>query len=413
MVEFFESMINVLGREQNQVLIVTVFCSFCAALIVIRMVSHLHVAGLLAMFQREAVRDITSRADVTKIKNRMLRKVTADYIRVAERAVTNVPTGQIVNRVVSNTSLLGWRYDNLVPFIEAFEAATIWIGLILALIFTEYAHVYGLIAIASFVLLRFSASFFSVRTLLEQLSDEMTIYVEREIGRFFAADSGGAILRLKNDLTAALDKQAKSYKSAMENISTSMQSTMKEISSSMIAAANSIGVIIQSGMDENLKSMNKDLGSAFENWEKALSKGAITQERINQSSEHISKAAHKLQVASELLATHMQGHSGALSSHLVTLVDSIESLKDGYTHLAEHQNVLTKQAEYIEKNQESFEKIAASYEAALQKLSVSIGDSIGTFVSVHTAESVETLNSVTAANIEKILKHTKGESYAE
>ena len=401
-------MINTLGGQYNQVLIVTVFCTFCAALIVIRMISHLHVAGVLALFHRETVREIKNRGEVSKIKNRMLRKVTADYIRVAERAVTNVPTRQIVDRAVSNMSLLGWRYDNLLPFVEAFEAAAIWIGLILALVFTDLAHVYGLIAIASFVLLRFSASLFSVRSIREQLADEMAIYIEREIGRFFAADSGGAILRLKNDLSEALDRQAQSYKTAMENISSSMQSTMKDVSASMIAAANSIGAIIQSGMDENLKNMNKDLGDAFANWEKALNKGAATHEQINISAERISQAGHKLQVASELLASHMQGHSGALSNHLVSLVDSIESLKDGYTHLAEHQSVLAKQAEYIEKNQESFEKIAASYEAALQKLSSSIGDSIGTYVSVHTAESVKTLSTAIEANIDKL----KGAPYA-
>ena len=406
MFDFFGDMINVLGGDQNQVLVVMVFCSFCAALIVIRMISHLHVAGVLALFHRETVREIKNRGEVAKIKNRMLRKVTADYIRVAERAVTNVPTRQIVNRAVSNMSLLGWRYDNLLPFIEAFEAASIWIGLILALVFSEFAHVYGLIAIGSFMLLRFSASLFSVRSFREQLADEMAIFVEREIGRFFAADSGGAILRLKNDLTDALDKQAKTYKSAMENISTTMQSTMKEISTSMIAAADSMGTIIQSGMDENLKNMNKELGEAFVKWEKALDKGAATHEQINMSAERISQAGHKLQVASELLATHMQGHSGALSNHLVSLVDSIESLKDGYTHLAEHQSVLAKQAEYIAQNQESFEKIASSYEAALQKLSVTIGDSIGTFVGVHTAESVKTLNSAIEANIDRLNKHT-------
>ena len=407
MLELFNEMINALGGQDNQVLIVTVFCSFCAALIVIRMVSHLHVASVLALLHRETVREIKNRSEVSKIKNRMLRKVTADYIRVAERAVTNVPTRQIVSRAVSNMSLLGWRYDNLLPFVEAFEAASVWIGLILALIFTEFAHVYGLIAIGSFVLLRFSASLFSVRSIREQIADETVIYLEREIGRFFAADSGGAILRLKNDLGEALDRQAQAYKTAMENISASMQSTLKEVSANMIAAANSIGTVIQSGMDENLKNMNKDLGEAFDNWESVLKRGAATHEQINISAERISQAGHKLQVASELLATHMQGHSGALSNHLVSLVDSIESLKDGYTHLAEHHHVLAKQAEYIEKNQESFEKIAASYEAALQKLSGTIGDSIGTYVSVHTAESVNTLNAAIEANVDKLSRQMK------
>ena len=407
MLELFNEMINALAGHDNQVLIVAVFCSFCAALIVIRMVSHLHVASVLALLQRETVREIKNRGEVSKIKNRMLRKVTADYIRVAERAVTNVPTRQIVNRAVSNMSLLGWRYDNLLPFVEAFEAASVWIGLILALIFTELAHVYGLIAIASFVLLRFSASLFSVRSIREQIADETAIYLEREIGRFFAADSGGAILRLKNDLGEALDRQAQAYKTAMENISASMQSTLKEVSANMIAAASSIGTVIEKGMDDNLKNMNKDLGDAFVNWEKALKKGAATHEQINTSAERVTQASHKLQVAAELLATHMQGHSGALSNHLVSLVDSIESLKDGYTYLAGHQNILLKQAEYIEKNQESFEKIAASYEAALQKLSISIGDSIGTFVSVHTAESINTLNAAIDANIDKLSRQMK------
>ena len=409
MFEFFENIIIILRRHDNQVFIVAIYLIFCASLIVVRMVSHLHVSGVLALFQRESYREIKNRGDVSKIKNKMLRKVTAEYIRVAERAVTNVPTKQIVDRAVANMGLLGWRYDNLVPFVEAFEKSVLWIGVIFAFIFSGYAYVYGVIAVGSFVVLRFSSSFFSINSAREQLADEMVIYAEREIGRFFAADSGGAILRLKNDLTEAMDKQSGTLKKTMDNMSQLMQATMKEISANMIAASTSIGSVIQSGMDENIKNMNKDLSASFDEWRKTLEKGVSTHELINDSANRISGAGHKLQVAAELLAAHMQGHSGALSNHLISLVDSIESLKDGYTHLAMHQDVLAKQAQYIEKNQASFENIAASYETSLKHLAASIGDVIGTYVSVHAEESAKTLNDAVKLNIDRLIALTNRE----
>ena len=402
MFDFFEGIVDVLLRHDNQILIVAIYLIFCAVLVALRIVSHLHVMAVLSLVQRESLGEIKIRGEIPKIRNRMLRRVVAEYIRVAERAVTNVPTSHIVNRAVSGMNLLGWKYDSLVPFVSSLENAVLWIGLILALLFPGYAYVYGLLAIGVFVLLRLSGSLFGIDNARRQLGDEMVIFVEREIGRFFAADSGGAILRLKNDLTEALTKQGVQFKNAMENISAAMNSTMKEVSVSMIAAANSIGVTINTGLDENLKNINKDLRESFENWEKALEKGVLTQELINQSAERVSLAASKLKTSAELLSTHMQGHSSALSGQLLGLVDAINSLKDGYTHLAMHQDVLARQSEFIEKNQLAFENIAASYEASLKNLASQIGDGIGAFVSLHAEESAKTITNALNTNIDKL-----------
>lgn len=410
MFEFFEGIVEVLNTGDNQVVIVAVYLIFCAALVAIRIVSHLHVMAVLAFVQKESLGEVKSRMEIPKIKNRMLRRVVAEYIRVAEKAVTKVPTSQIVNRSISGMGLLGWSYDSLVPFVTSLENAVLWLGLILALVFPGYAYVYGILAIAAFTVLRFSASFFGIDHARRQLADEVVIFVEREVGRFFASDSGGAILRLKNELTDALEKQGVQFRNAIENISSGMNSTMKEVSASMVAAANSIGVIINSGMDENLKNMNKDLRESFESWEKALEKGVGTQELINQSAERISFAASKLQASAELLSTHMQGHSSALSGQLIGLVDSINSLKDGYTHLARHQDTLARQTEYIEKNQQAFESIAASYEASLKNLASQVGDGIGAFVSLHAEESAKTITNAMHANMERLSALVKRES---
>ena len=209
MFDFFEQILDFLLTHDNQVLIVAIYLIFCAVIVALRILSHLHVMAVLSLVQRECFGEIKSRGDIPKIRNKMLRHIVAEYIRVAERAVTNVPTSQIVNRAVSRMGFLGWRYESLSPFLESFERAVLWIGLILALIFTGYSHVYGLLAIGVFILLRFFSSLFGIDHARRQLESVIIIFVEREIGRFFASDSGGAILRLKNDLTESIDRQAK------------------------------------------------------------------------------------------------------------------------------------------------------------------------------------------------------------
>ena len=403
MFEFFERIFVLLDRHDNHVVIMAVYLSLAALLVVLRIGAHLHFRGALFAFHTDSRREINSREEIRKIKNKLLRRAVAEYIRMAERAVTAVPTRQIVERSVANMGFFGWRYESLLPFVEGMEIGLLWVGLILAFVFDSYAFVYGLLAIILFIVLRIIAAFFNVRNAWRELTDEIILYIEREIGRFFASDTGGAILRLKNDLTEAIDRQSKTYQATMENIGRTMTEAMTQVTDSMISAANSIGPIVATAMDEKLVDMNATLTTVLNDWERALSESADIQTSMNTSSERLSYAGGQLQSAAELLATHMKGHSNALSEQLITLVSAIDAVKDSQHILTSKQEAFTKQAEYIESNQRALDSSLASYEASLQSLVQSLGNGLGAYINLHAQSSAQTVNDAFKANIDRLI----------
>lgn len=408
MYNFFENIFITLGRHDNHVTIVAVYLCFAVVLIFLRIFGSLHFYGVLLSFKHVADKEIKNKKEATEIKHSILKKATGEYIRVAKRAVTTVPTVHIVERAVSSMGLFGWKYTGLLPFIEAMEFGLLGIGFVLAVVFGDVATVYGLLAVVTFVAFRITAVFFNVRAIRTQLTDEMVLFLERDIGRFFASDTGGAILRLKNDLTEAIDRQATAYKTTMDVISSKMSDTFTEVSQSMVGAANSIGPIVAKAMDEKLINMNENLAITLESWEKALAKASEIHGAINTSAERLFQASTRIQSASDLLSTHMQGHSNALSDQLLALITAIEEMKACMQTLSTSQKALAKQSDFIERNQKALEDSLISYEASLQSLTQSIGDGLGAFINLHAQTSAQTINDAMKTNIDKIMYFMHG-----
>jgi len=403
MQSFFENMFTTLNRQDNQLIIMVVFVALVAITLILRVVARLHFSGSLLALKMDTRKELKDKTEVAKLKNNMLRKTVAEYIRNAERAVTAVSTRQIVDRIVAKKSLLGWRYESILPFVEKMEKGLYWIGLILTITFTEQAFVYGSLAAIAFVLTHIFAAIFNVGNIRDELADEIHLYVEREVGRFFASDTSGAILRLKNDLTETINKQAVTYKETMENIGHIIASALSKVSDNMTEATNSIGPSVAAAMDEKLINMNDTLTETLKNWEKALSEATSLQTSMNESSERLSFAGAKLQSSSELLATHMQGHSNALSGQLVTLVSAIDAMKESVNHFAAQQEAMTQQVKYIESNQQTLDTSLNAYEESLKGLTSSIGEGLGTFINLHAQTSAQTINDALKANLDKMV----------
>ena len=418
MITFFENVFDALNRQDNHLVILVVFLALVAVSVVLRIIAHVHFRGALLAFQLDARKEIKAKGDVAGIKNRLLRKTVAEYIRTAERAAAVAPTAQIVQRAVSGMSFLGWRYEAILPFVEGLDAGFLWAGLVLALAFGEQAFMYGSVAVAAFVLTRLVSAFFNARAAREQLIDEIHLYVEREISRFFASDSAGAVLRLKNELVDVIEKQAATYKETMENIghvmatvitktSDNMEATMSKVSESMATTTTTIGPAVATAMGEKLINMNDTLTATIAGWEKALGEATSLQISMNESSERLAHASGRLQSSSELLATHMQGHSGALSEQLVALVAAVDAMKETAANFAEQQEALTQQAKYIERNQQTLEASLHSYESSLQGLTGQLGDSLGTFINLHAQTSAQAVNDALKAGIDRVINATQ------
>jgi septal ring factor EnvC (AmiA/AmiB activator) len=265
------------------------------------------------------------------------------------------------------------------------------------------------------VLTRLCAAFFNADNARAQLSDDIQLYIEREIGRFFASDTGGAILRLKNDLTESIAKQSAAYKETMENIGHIMATSISKISDSMIETTTAIGPTVAAAMDAKLINMNDSMTGILQGWEKAIGEATGLQATMNESSEKLTHAVTKLQSSSELLATHMQGHSGALSTQLVTLVDAIDGIKKSVDHFAAQQEALAQQTKYIEANQKTLDASLHAYEDALKGLTGSLGEGLGAFINLHAETSAQTINDALKSNVDqmKSLLASKGRHESE
>jgi chromosome segregation ATPase len=268
-------------------------------------------------------------------------------------------------------------------------------------VFSDVAHVYGVSTVAVFVLLRGGAAFFDFQAARVRLRDNMLIFIEREVGRFYASDAGGAILRLKDEISLFQSKHTESMTAALTQLTKTLHDNSNNLSETIKATTNGIHIEIANAIDEKLVRMTGDFAAAADTWEKSLAEAAKTQTSLNNSTNSIERAAAKLQASAELLGTHLQGHSSALSEQLIALVRAVESVKTA-------QDAIVSQSEYIEQNQKTLEQALHAYEASLQGAARSLGESLGAFVNLHAERSAHTINDALRGNIEKIMQLIRG-----
>jgi hypothetical protein len=379
MYAYFNQLFDILNTRDHHVAIMAVYVSLFAAAVLLRIVACMAYRSALLLF-RQTAKDIASKDEIKKIKYAPLRKIAAEYIRIADKSVSRIPTSALVDRQVSSMSLVGWRYVSVMPFVEALDIGLVFVGLILTLSFGEYAFMYGALAAAGFVLVRLFAAFFDFRAARDQYADEMLIYVEREIGRYFAADAGGAVLRLKDELANAIVTQSAVLKDAVDRIGSRMAEAVAE----------------------RLTGLNNHLAELIAGWEKALSEAGRLQGQANASAEKMQVSSNNLQSASDLLARHLQGHSSAMTEQLSALVSAVESVKESNGKALSVNESLLSQSKYIERNQQALEASLQSYESVLQGLTRSVGDGLGAYFKLNAQNAAQSMNDTLAGNVERI-----------
>jgi len=414
MYNFFSNLFETLNYQGNHVVIMSIFFGVAVLTVLLRIFAHIHFRAALISFHNDSKKEIKNLDDLRKLKCALLTKIVVEYKRTADKAVTQVSAPQLVNRQISAMSFLGWRYDGMLTFIVELERAILWIGLILAVVFNEYAFVYGVLAVILFLITRAAAAFFNFHGAREQLGNELLIYIEREVSRFYASDTGGAVLRLKNDLTGAISSMTANLEGIMKTMSESLSKTASAIGKTMTETTASIGKTmteatkaagpaLAAAMDEKLINMNTKLSHTLESWEGTLTQAVSLQSAMNDTSDRLGQSSLRLQSSAELLSKHLQGHSNALSEQLVTLVTAIESVQGGLGVMTAQQEALVQQSGYIERNQHALETALQAYESSLQGLAQSLGDGLGAFINLHAQSSAQTVNDALKANLDKIM----------
>ena len=190
---YAEQLFDFLYTRDHQVLIMAVYVGCFLFTVLMRVITCTHYRSLLLRF-RAGAKEIRNVDDIKNIRFALLKKLAADYMQLAAKNAARVPTAALTEKQFAGFTFFGWRYESIMPFVELLENGLLWVGLVIALLFEEYVIVYGMLAVAGFLLTRLSAAFFDFRFARDTLANEMLVYAEREIGALYPVNISGTIL---------------------------------------------------------------------------------------------------------------------------------------------------------------------------------------------------------------------------
>lgn len=220
--QYFEIIFDLLQLRDNNIAIMAVFIILHALALLLRIAVFLGYRGHNMLLSVDSAKPLKSLSDTNALKSPLLRRIAIDYINVAEKNPARAPLDAIVSKHILDLSLLGFRYFSLNEWTVKLENGLIIVGLVLALTFQEYGAVYGLLSVAGFLILKLAYAVFSYSTALKLLESDIRIYIEREISSFFAGHTSSAILRFKDEVTEAIDRQAKLLQDATNKLSSDL-----------------------------------------------------------------------------------------------------------------------------------------------------------------------------------------------
>jgi len=217
---YFEDIFFSLQAQHNNVIVMAVFILVHGLVIVLRLITFMGYRGhnIWLAIDSNPAKALKTISDTKSIRSHLLRRVVIDYIAVAEKNAPRVPLDAIIDKQVLELSFLGWRYTGISRWIERLDNGLILLGLILALTFSQYGVVYGILAVAGFILLKLAAAFFDYDTARRILTADIHLYVEREVGQFFAGHTASALTQLKEEMSEAVDRQSVLLRGAVENL---------------------------------------------------------------------------------------------------------------------------------------------------------------------------------------------------
>jgi len=364
---YLSQLYDFLKSTNNNLYLVASFIILFAVTFVLRMIAC--TAFRTCLFAaRLDLKEIKDKNDIKKIKNNFLKRVASDYIKNADKNASRIPLEKIVEKHASALSFFGWRYTNIQSLAEALESGLPVIGFIMAVAFFDDAFIYGSLTAAGFILTRLMASLFDTGMVKNLLTEDIVIYIEREIGQFYAIDNNAAVTRLQTVLLDYVNRQTEAVKSAVESLGKRLEeNTIKNVAD------------MRTGAEQLVVSMKQPI----ENWAKIYENFNTIIQNLDISSQH-------------------------LSEHMNVLTTSIQAIDESNTALVNNQETFIEITKYIERNQAELEQSLHSYESALQSITRQMGDGLGTFIQMYAQNTAQVMNDTLQANINRIIHTNNG-----
>jgi len=324
--------------------ILVAFLVLCILSLILRLILAFGYQAQAALFHLYA-KPVKAKEDLGKLKGSLLPKVVKDYISMADKNICVNNVKAIAEKHMMRLNLFGWAYKSMERFILSYERGLPFIGILLAVIFSDYRYAFGIVTAAAFIVLKLGEGLFDFQLTAEKLSLDITEYVTQEAGQFYGNDTASIVLRLKAELTAAITAQARSLDKSMEkladNIGGALNLSIKELAEKL---------------DLSIDQMEKPLS----NWKKALEECESVQKNI----QAILKETEKLTTI----------------------------------------RVTNKELQYIETNRQQLETSMRLFEANMEELTKKLGTALGSIIEYHVQSSYNVLNSELKENIGQMAK---------
>jgi hypothetical protein len=228
---FFENIFFILQAEYNNIVVMAVFIVLHALAAALRLCVFMGYRGqnIWLAADLHPSKSLKVKSDASAIRSHLLRRVAAAYISAAEKNAPRVPAQTIVEKHVLELALAGWRYSGINLWVNKLENGLILLGIVLALIFPQYAVVYGLLAVSGFIILKLAAALFDCDTARQLLIADIRLYVERELGQFFAGHTAAAVRQFKEGMSEAIDRQSALLRGAVEKLSADLSPALSNL----------------------------------------------------------------------------------------------------------------------------------------------------------------------------------------
>ncbi|MCL2015594.1 MAG: hypothetical protein FWG68_05035 [Defluviitaleaceae bacterium] len=220
LIEYFEQFINFLQQHQESLFIPLIYAALHGLVVLFRLILFFGYRGqnLWLAADTQPGKQLKKLSDATALRSGLLRKIVANYVQVAQKNAANIPVADIVEKQLLRLNFMGWRYSGMAYWIEKLESGLIFLGLALAFAIPPYSALFALLAILGFLLLKLFAALFDYSTARFLLSTDINVYLAQEVGQFFATTAEGAVLKFKEEMAEAIDRQTVMLRSATEKL---------------------------------------------------------------------------------------------------------------------------------------------------------------------------------------------------
>lgn len=363
----------------NKMIIDIIFYYILAfiAYFVLKILLFLFYKSQYAIFNLN-IKDINKEADIKDGKCKILNKVVKRYIKSVKKGISYVDTKTIVKNQVIKLNFLGINYVSIENFLFGFEYIFIISGILFYISF-GYENIMIVVAVIAFIAVKLINSIFDIKSIRERFIDEMTEYVNREIGQFFINDLAMSIQNFKSEMKDIFNIQTKSINEAilnsLETLANAVIVSNKELNNNV---NNNIKIIAETANEFN---------KPIENWKNTLNESINVQENINQAIIKMNNIITVFETSTKNLSEELEKHSKIYLNYSDSVKDEIKNLSSMVSELEkcnkENQkfsNLINEQISYTEKNQKLLDESIQKYELMLENITSKMGESFGSIV---------------------------------